>query len=150
MSNEFVLDCSVTMAWFFAGEATTATDTLLDRINQGGKAIVAQHWPLQVGNTLLMGERRNRSTPADSSHFLGILGALAIDTDKETGGNATSETLALARSHRLKFRHLRAPAICRPPERGHMLAIVVGQMCPHLHVGSDGLDWKAPQGQCFK
>ena len=89
------------MAWFFAGEATPATDTLLDRLNQGGQAVVAQHWPLEVGNTLLMGERRKRSSPADSAHFLGILGALGIATDAETGANATSATLALARSHNL-------------------------------------------------
>lgn len=101
MSDPFVLDCSVTMAWFFLGEATPATDALLDQLNLGGHAVVAQHWPLEVGNTLLMGERRKRSTPADSAHFLGILGALAIETDKETGANATSATLALARSHGL-------------------------------------------------
>ena len=101
MSNEFVLDCSVTMAWFFEGEATPATDALLDQINKGGQAVVAQHWPLEVGNTLLTGERRKRTSSADSAHFIGILGALAIETDKETGANATSATLALARSHGL-------------------------------------------------
>ena len=101
MSDPFVLDCSVTMAWFFEDEATPATDALLDRISQGGQAVVAQHWPLEVGNTLLMGERRKRSTLADIAHFLGILGALAVETDKETGANATSVTLALARSHGL-------------------------------------------------
>ena len=101
MSHTIVLDCSVTMAWFFHGEATPATDALLDRLNQGGQAVVAQHWPLEVGNTLLMGERRKRSSLADSAHFLGILGSLAIETDKETGANATSATLALARSHGL-------------------------------------------------
>ena len=101
MIDAFVLDCSVTMAWFFQGEATPATDALLDRLNEGGQAVVALHWPLAVGNTLLMGERRKRSTPADSSHFLGILGSLAVEADKETGANATSATLALARSHGL-------------------------------------------------
>ncbi len=101
MSNEFVLDCSVAMAWFFEGEATPATDALLDRVNQGGQVVVAQHWPLEVGNTLLMGERRKRTSPADSAQFIGILSALAIETDKETGANANSATLALARSHGL-------------------------------------------------
>lgn len=101
MSDPFVLDCSVTMAWFFQDEATPVTDALLDQLNQGGQAVVAMHWPLEVGNTLLMGERRKRSTPADTAHFLGILGALAVETDKETGANATSTTLALARSHAL-------------------------------------------------
>ncbi len=101
MSDQFVLDCSVTMAWFFEDEATPATDALLDQLNQGGQAVVAQHWLLEVGNTLLMSERRKRSTLADGVHFLSILSALAVETDKETGANATSATLALARSHAL-------------------------------------------------
>ena len=101
MSGAFVLDCSVTMAWFFEGEATPETDGILDRLNQGGRAVVAQHWGLEVGNTLLMGERRKRCTPADAAHFLGILGALAIDTDPETATNSTATTLALARAHGL-------------------------------------------------
>jgi len=94
MSDTFVLDCSITMAWFFEGEAGAAPDTLLDRLNEGGRAIVAQHWPLEVGNTLLMGERRRRSTPADSVHFVGILNALAIEIDEETGAKATTATFA--------------------------------------------------------
>lgn len=101
MSDVFVLDCSVTMAWLFAGEATPATDRILDQLNRGGRAVVAQHWPLEVGKTLLMGERRKRCTAADAAHFLGILSALAIDTDPETGANATTATLALARTHAL-------------------------------------------------
>jgi len=101
MSVAFVLDCSVTMAWFFAGEATPESDGILDHLNQGGRAVVAQHWWLEVTNTLLMGERRKRCTPADTAHFLGILGTLAIDTDPETAANSTATTLALARAHGL-------------------------------------------------
>ncbi len=101
MSGAFVLDCSVTMAWFFAGEATPETGGILDRLNQGGRAVAAQHWFLEVGNTLLMGGRRKRCTPADAAHFLGILSALAIDTDPQTAANSTATTLALARAHEL-------------------------------------------------
>jgi predicted nucleic acid-binding protein len=101
MSAAFVLDCSVALSWFFDGEATPATDALLDELNRKGTAVVAQHWTLEVGNTLLMGERRKRCSAADSAHVLGILGSLPIDTDPETGLHATATTLALARSHRL-------------------------------------------------
>lgn len=103
MSEAFVLDCSVTMSWFFAGESTPATDRILDRLNLGGRAVVAQHWRLEVGNTLLMGERRKRCTTADAAHFLGILESLSIDTDDETGAKATTATLALARTHGLSL-----------------------------------------------
>ena len=58
MSGSFVLDCSVTMAWYFEGEATPATDVLLDSLSQRNQGVVALHWPLEVGHILLMGERR--------------------------------------------------------------------------------------------
>jgi predicted nucleic acid-binding protein len=38
---------------------------------------------------------------ADSTHFLGILDALPIETDEATVSKAGSTTLALARSHNL-------------------------------------------------
>ena len=101
MNGAFVLDCSVTMAWFFDGEATPVTDEILDHLNLSGSAIVPGHWPLEVTNTLLMGERRKRCTPADSAHFLGILSSLAIEVDRETGSRAFSETFAVSRTHHL-------------------------------------------------
>ena len=104
MSLEFVLDSSVTMAWFFDDEATAATaatDELLDVLNQDGRAVVAAHWALEVGNTLLTAERRKRVSVADSSHFLAFLDAMPIETDAETVARASGATLALARTHGL-------------------------------------------------
>lgn len=101
MSLEFVLDSSVTMAWFFQDEATPSTDELLDELNADARAVVAAHWTLEVSNTLLMAERRKRSTVADSSHFLAILDALPIEADQETMTRATTTALALARTHGL-------------------------------------------------
>ena len=101
MSAPFVLDGSVTMAWFFADEATPAVDALLDRLSGGGRALVPRHWFLEVGNTLLMGERRKRCSEAEAANFLGILRALAIDVDPEAESQAASAAYGLARSHRL-------------------------------------------------
>lgn len=101
MSLEFVLDSSVTMAWYFQDEAMSATDELLDQLNADARAIVAAHWALEVCNTLLMAERRKRSTVADSSHFLAILDALPIEIDQETVTKAGTATLALARTRGL-------------------------------------------------
>lgn len=101
MSLEFVLDSSVTMAWFFQDEAAPSTDELLDGLNADARAVVAAHWALEVSNTLLMAERRKRSTVADSSHFLAILDALPIEADQETMTRATTTALALARTHGL-------------------------------------------------
>jgi predicted nucleic acid-binding protein len=101
MKDLFVLDCSVTMAWFFHGESTPATDLLLDQLQSGGRAVVAGHWTLEVGNTLMMGERRKRCSTADSSQFISILDSLEIEPDRETGNRAVADTLALARSQNL-------------------------------------------------
>ena len=101
LSMEFVLDSSVTMSWFFDDEATAATDKLLDRLNSDRRAIVAAHWALEVSNTLLMAERRKRSTVAESSHFIAILDALPIETDQETVSRASTSSMELARAQGL-------------------------------------------------
>jgi predicted nucleic acid-binding protein len=98
---EFVLDSSVTMSWFFDDEATAATDKLLDRLNSDGRAIVAAHWALEVSNTLLMAERRKRSTVAESSHFIAILDVLPIEADQETASRASTSSMELARAQGL-------------------------------------------------
>ena len=97
----FVLDCSVTMAWFFDDETTAQTDQLMDRLNAGDRAVVAQHWFLEVASTLLTGERRKRCTPVDAFQFIDLLAGLSIDTDPETGTRAMAVTLNLGRTHRL-------------------------------------------------
>ena len=89
------------MAWFFADEAAVSTDELLDVLNRDGRAVVAVHWSLEVGNTLLTAERRKRTSVADSSHFLAILDAMPIETDSETVARASGAILALARTHGL-------------------------------------------------
>ena len=101
LNMEFVLDSSVTMSWFFDDEATAATDQLLDRLNSDGRAMVAAHWALEVSNTLLMAERRKRSTLAESSHFIAILDALPIETDQETVSRASTSGMELARAQGL-------------------------------------------------
>ena len=47
----FVLDCSVTVAWLFADEASPQTDALLQRLTEG-VAVVPNLWHLEVGNVL--------------------------------------------------------------------------------------------------
>ena len=49
----FVLDCSATLPWVFANEATPATDALLDDLADGGQAWVPALWHLDVANAML-------------------------------------------------------------------------------------------------
>ena len=98
--KEFVLDGSVTMAWFFADESNAYADAVLTDL-ESARALVPSLWSLEVANTVLVGERRKRSTEALAAAWLGILGSLAIEVDGETTSHAWSETLALARSQSL-------------------------------------------------
>lgn len=48
-----------------------------------------------------MAERRRRTTPADTSRALRLLGALPIEIDRRTGEMVTDSTLSIARSYSL-------------------------------------------------
>ncbi|MDH5643199.1 MAG: type II toxin-antitoxin system VapC family toxin [Gemmatimonadota bacterium] len=97
----FVLDCSVTMTWLFEHEATKDTDQLLGQLSGPEKAVVAQHWVLEVVNVLLGAERSKKKTAADTTLFLNLLNKLAIESDVDTAHQAMTATLALGRKHKL-------------------------------------------------
>jgi predicted nucleic acid-binding protein len=97
----FVLDCSVTMTWFFDHEASTETDQLLGMLYGAAVAVVPQHWSMEVTNVLLIAEAAKRKKPAETVEFLSLLGKLAIETDEETGHYAATTTIALGRRHKL-------------------------------------------------
>jgi predicted nucleic acid-binding protein len=67
----------------------------------GLNAFVPSHWPLEVAQALLKGERRGRITAAESSQFLALIRSLPITIDEETASKTFEEILALARSHKL-------------------------------------------------
>jgi predicted nucleic acid-binding protein len=94
----FVLDCSATLPWVFASEATPETDALLDILAAGGKAWVPALWHLELGNVLLGAQRKGRIDKAGIEKFLAALGVYDIEVDPETMTVAWSRTLALAES----------------------------------------------------
>jgi predicted nucleic acid-binding protein len=55
----FVVDASVTLPWFLEDERTRFTDSLLDAIGQVDYWAPSV-WSLEVGNALLVAERRRR------------------------------------------------------------------------------------------
>ena len=99
-AQEFVLDVSVTMAWYFKDEINDYANAVRDSLAHC-QAVVPTLWPLEVANTVVMGERRKRSTPAQAGTWLGFLGALPIVVDGETTTRAWSETLGIARTYML-------------------------------------------------
>jgi predicted nucleic acid-binding protein len=92
---EFVLDCSATLPWLFASEATAATHRLLDRLSEGAKAWVPALWHLEVGNVLLGAQRRGRMDKAGIEKFFASLAVYDIEVDNETIPLAWSKTFAL-------------------------------------------------------
>ena len=50
---DFVLDCSITMAWCFEDESNEYTDAILEKL-EISTAVVPTIWPLEVANVLLL------------------------------------------------------------------------------------------------
>ncbi|BDI29917.1 ribonuclease VapC [Capsulimonas corticalis] len=98
--KQFIIDCSLTMAWCFEDEATPESRALQDRL-ESEDAVVPSIWPLEVANVLLVGERRGRLTQADVTQFITILQSLPINVDHAAEGVVFGQVLALARAHRL-------------------------------------------------
>jgi predicted nucleic acid-binding protein len=98
--TDFVLDASVTLAWCFEDEATTAARQILARLAAEAASVPAI-WPIEVANVLALAERRRRITPADSAEFIAKLENMVILVDGETSLRAFGRILDLAREERL-------------------------------------------------
>lgn len=96
--TEFVLDCSATLPWVFASEATRATDALLDELAAGRRAWVPALWHLEVANVMLGAQRRGQIDKAGVEKFLSTLRTLDIEVDDETISGAWTRTLAIGES----------------------------------------------------
>jgi len=99
-TETLVIDCSLTMAWYFKDEATPYTNAVRAAM-AAERAVVPALWSLEVANVLLTGERRKRSTQAKAAKWHRFLGALPITIDAETPFRAFDPTLGLARSSKL-------------------------------------------------
>jgi len=93
--SPIILDCSVTVSWFIPDEFSKNSLNIKDKIREKG-AIVPTIWSLEVGNVLLISERRKRITKEQRQTALYILNDLPIKTDELTFKNAWFETIELA------------------------------------------------------
>lgn len=99
-AREFVLDCSVTMAWYFKDEVNAYTTAVRESLS-GVEAVVPGLWRIEVASILVLAERRRRSTEAEAGKWLGYLRMLRIRVDEETAARAWSDILHVARSYDL-------------------------------------------------
>lgn len=91
----FVLDCSITMAWCFDDESTGFTDSVLENLSDK-IAVVPTIWPLEVANVLLLSKKKRRITEVQSVSFIDSLSALPIIVDPSTTSRAMHSIFVLA------------------------------------------------------
>jgi len=96
----FVVDASIALTWCFEDEVTAATEAIGTQIDTDG-AVVPGLWRLEVGNALLIAERRGRLKKRKVEERLALLSALPISVDAETDTQAWQDTILLARAHKL-------------------------------------------------
>jgi predicted nucleic acid-binding protein len=98
LPDGFVLDCSVTLCWYFQDEVNAYADEVQDQFAHV-QAIVPAIWPLEVANALLMGERRKRSTEAQATAWSQHLATMPISVETLTNAQAWGSVLAIARAY---------------------------------------------------
>jgi predicted nucleic acid-binding protein len=101
MSEGFLADSSVGVAWAVHSQASEATDELLDRVAAGTPLVVPTLWPFEVANSLLVLLRRKRILAAERDRALGALAKLPLVVDDEGPRLALGKISELAAQHGL-------------------------------------------------
>ena len=97
---EFILDCSISISWVLVDEDDDYANSILDLMTDA-TAFVPEIWSLEVVNTLLVADRRNRMTIEQSEQAIKLLQALPIVIDTLTSSQAFQQTLKLGREQSL-------------------------------------------------
>lgn len=84
------------MAWIFDDEDDPRAAAVRDRLD-GDVAVAPSIWPLEVGNALLVAERRERVSRAEAMRFLEVLRQLPIEVDATQAMAAVDRALQIAR-----------------------------------------------------
>lgn len=95
----FVLDASVTITWAMRDEDHPVADLAFQAM-QNDSAIVPGIWWYEIRNILLVNERRNRISQADTVEFLDSLAKFDIDVRQPEHSQIAID---LARTHNLSF-----------------------------------------------
>ena len=81
-ARSFVVDASISAAWFLPDEATPSTEAALQS-TATQEVWVPAVWLLEVGNLLLSAQRRKRITEAKRRELAAAAAALRIKVDRE-------------------------------------------------------------------
>ena len=100
MSIPLILDSSATLAWLLPDETNEQVDVLFHTIAVRG-AYVPSLWALEVGNGLLVAERRKRISRHTRLALIQHLKDLPIEVDPHTSDYAFHNTSTLAEKYGL-------------------------------------------------
>ena len=101
MSEGFIADSSVGVAWAVHSQASDATDALLDQVAAGAPLIVPTLWPFEIANSLLVLLRRKKILAPERVRALEALARLPFRVDDEGPRLALGRISALAADHGL-------------------------------------------------
>ena len=101
MSEGFIADSSVGVAWAVPSQASDATDGLLDEVAAGTPVVVPTLWPFEVANSLLVLLRRKKILAPERDRALGALARLPLVVDDEGPRLALGSISELAAEHEL-------------------------------------------------
>src|SRR5580765_356916 len=101
MSEGFIADSSVGVAWAVHSQAGDATDQLLESVAAGTPLVVPTLWPFEVANSLLVLLRRKKILAPERDRALAALARLPLVVDDEGPRLALGRISGLAAEHGL-------------------------------------------------
>ena len=93
MTSGLVVDASVSAAWFLADEADEFTDAILQATVRGDVWVPAL-WMLEIGNLLLVAQRRRRIDDEGRRELVACAAGLRLRVDREPVAMTDLDALA--------------------------------------------------------
>ena len=101
MSESWVVDSSVGIAWVHPNQATSETEKLLHEVEAGALVVIPSLWFVEMANSLLVLQRRKKLTKEERKASLEALASLNFTVDEEAAKAAFCKTSELAEEHGL-------------------------------------------------
>lgn len=101
MTDGFVADASVAVAWVHPAQATLQTRMLLQAVYDGAPVEAPALWPLEISNALLVLVRRQKLTEAQRQAALDAFQKLTVKLDYGMSAIAFTKLAAIATQYQL-------------------------------------------------
>ncbi|MBI4481576.1 MAG: type II toxin-antitoxin system VapC family toxin [Acidobacteria bacterium] len=98
---DWVLDCSLALAWGLPDETSKRADRFLVQVSRKSTFWVPALWWYEISNALTVAQRRQRLTEADSMRLVELYRLLPIETDAYLSPDILWRFHTLAEEHAL-------------------------------------------------